>query len=524
MKFFSLLACLTLLFSCTSVSKYNHKLETPLNPKQLKSDVDFAYKNLKKLHPELYWYIGKDSLDLKFETLKDSIKNPMTPSQFYEKLAPVIASIREGHLNLIAPQKRLTKKMIRDLKNQKGLLGRMNYVVNDNRIFVKDNADLFENIAIGTEITAINDVPAAKYLQRYKKFITSDGNNLTFQKYSIARRWPVYFTIENGILDSIKLETRYQNQISNVWLHRERVEKEQKKEEQKAIAAIRKDQTKKIKDYNPTIKSYNRDLQFLESDSSVAYMKIKTFSGTYSKKFYKNSFKLLRHAKTDYLILDIRDNLGGSLAEINNLYSYLALQNFRFLDDIEVSSRWSMYHANFFMDVPTLLLPFAAIAYPVYLVGLGFSVKKEDGNFYLKNNNIFTFKKPKKQNFKGKIYVLINGSSFSASAIISSKLKNDQRAILVGEETGGANDGTVAGRYSTKKLPNSGLYLPIGLMLIKPNITFTNTKKGVLPDQEIIPNLKERLQKNDIELQWIQQDIHSLKAPSAKEKIETFPN
>lgn len=116
-------------------------------------------------------------------------------------------------------------------------------------------------------------------------------------------------------------------------------------------------------------------------------------------------------------------------------------------------------------------------------------------------------KKPKKNHFDGKIYVLINGSSFSASSIIASKLKGDQRAFLVGEETGGTNDGTVAGRYSTEKLPYSKLKLPIGLMLVQPNIEFTETKKGVLPDHEIIHTLQEVLQKKDIQLEWIMKEI-----------------
>ena len=78
----------------------------------------------------------------------------------------------------------------------------------------------------------------------------------------------------------------------------------------------------------------------------------------------------------------------------------------------------------------------------------------------------------------------------------------------MGEETGGANDGTVAGRYSTEKLKNSKLYLPIGLMLIQPNIKFTNTKKGVVPDKEIIPTLEEILQKKDVQLDWAMAEIN----------------
>jgi C-terminal processing protease CtpA/Prc len=77
-------------------------------------------------------------------------------------------------------------------------------------------------------------------------------------------------------------------------------------------------------------------------------------------------------------------------------------------------------------------------------------------------------------------FVLINGSSFSASSILTSKLKNDKKAVLVGEETGGANDGTVAGFYSfqTLLIPRSIClsvffwYSPILRLLILKRVLF----------------------------------------------------
>ena len=167
-----------------------------------------------------------------------------------------------------------------------------------------------------------------------------------------------------------------------------------------------------------------------------------------------------------------------------------------------------MFQADYLANFPILVKPLAIIVYPFYLVGTALSTKKVNEKIYLRNNGIFALKKPKKNNFKGKVYVLINGSSFSAASILPSKLKDENRAFLVGEETGGANDGTVAGRYSTEKLKNSKLYLPIGLMLIQPNIKFTNTKKGVVPDKEIIPTLEEILQKKDVQLDWAMAEIN----------------
>lgn len=504
--FVLLLAFLT---SCGFMKKYNQKLETLISPEKLREDMDFANKNLQKLHPKLYWYISKNDLDFKFDSLKNTIHQPLKPNEFYQKIAPVIADIKEAHLRIFPLDKRLSKEEIKNLKNQKGLLSRYNFVLDGNRIFVKDNADKIPNMNVGTEILKINDIPMNNLLEKYRAFVNSDGENQTFQPYILAKRWPSYFTTEFGILDSVKIEAKYQNVIKTFYLKREKITKEEKKKAEIATKKIIKKENGKTKDYNIVTKSFNRDLQFPTKDSTIAYMKIKTFSGTFSRKFYHESFEILKKSQTKYLILDIRDNLGGSLSEIHNLYSYLVPNEFMFIKDIEITSRTSVFQADYLRGIPLLMKPFAIIGYPFYLLGTALSVKKIDDQFYLKNNGIFSIKKPKPNNFNGKIYVLINGSSFSAAAILPSKLKSDKRAFLVGEETGGANDGTVAGRYAIKKLPNSKLLLPIGLMLIQPNIEFTHTKKGVVPHKEILLSTEQVLQKKDLQLDWIMKEINT---------------
>lgn len=495
-----------ILASCTSVKEYNKKIEEPIPIVKLKQDVDFANKKLQKFHPNLYWYITKNQLDYKFDSLKQSIKQPLKPSEFYLKLAPIIADVREGHLRLVPLEKKLTKKETKKLKNQKGLLSRFNYVIQDNHLYLKDNAENVGNLKVGTELLKINDVPVTEILNKYRPLVTSDGYNTTYQKYSLARRFNTYFTLEYGILDSVKIEAKLKDSIETLVLKREtktKTEKKKEKQDQKLT------QEKKTKGYNPITKSFNRNLQFLAKDSSVAYIKIKSFSGTYSKKFYKETFATLKKAKTKYLIIDIRDNLGGSLAEINNLYTYFAKEKFKFIKDIEVSSRTSILSTDYLSNFPTLTKPLGVISYPLYMMFSVISTKKKDGKFYIKD--LFPSKKPKTNAYKGKTYVLINGSSFSASSVISAKLKADHLATLVGEETGGANDGTVAGIYTTQKLPNSKMKLPIGLFLIQPNIEFSNTMKGVTPNVEIIPTLEEILQKKDVQLNWILNDISSKK-------------
>ncbi len=71
MKNTSLIFVLTLLLaSCGAVEKYNQQISKLHSPTALHEDIDYAHKILQNRHPDLYWYISKDSLDKKFIDLK----------------------------------------------------------------------------------------------------------------------------------------------------------------------------------------------------------------------------------------------------------------------------------------------------------------------------------------------------------------------------------------------------------------------------------------------------------------------
>src|SRR6218665_2553851 len=172
-----------LVFSCQSVKKNNLLLEKKIPAAQLRKDIDFAYGKLKRFHPELYWYISKENLDHKFDSLKTSIDQPMTPNEFYFQFSPIIASINEGHLRLKALHRRYTKAEQKDFKNKRPLFALMDYQVLDDRLFVKENKENIKDIKPGTEILKINGENVSDLIKKYKKLYSSDGKNKTFQKY-----------------------------------------------------------------------------------------------------------------------------------------------------------------------------------------------------------------------------------------------------------------------------------------------------------------------------------------------------
>ena len=509
MKKLSFIALFILLFSCNSVQKYNRQRESKLAPNELKNDVDYAYKKLKELHPNLYWYISEKDLNKKFDSLKLSITDSLSPVDFYFKIQPVIADIREGHLAVRIPGKRYSSTEIRTMKNKKSLFGRLEYYVENQKLFVSANKDSIENILPGSEILSINSIPVAKYMKKYRKLMTSDGFNSTFYPYYLKDSFFNYYSAENGYLDSVKLETRYEDVTKTVQLKRES-KSEVDKEKEKAQKKNKSD--KRTNDYVLATDSYNRSFKFLDQDSTIAYIKVKSFSKSFSERFYKETFQKINDKKSTHLVIDVRENYGGSLSEINNLYSYLAKEPFVLVKKPELTSKSSPLKTNYFRKSHPVTYVVKAIMYPFVFFRQILVVKKgENGkvNYRMKESKVT---KPKENAFKGKLYVLINGGSFSASSIITSKLKNDQRALLVGEETGGANDGTVAGFYSYQSLPHSKLQLPIGLLLIQPNIDFTETKKGVTPNVEILNSFEDTLEKKDSQLEWIKLEIEKEKS------------
>lgn len=498
-----------MLSSCASIKKHNEQRASCIPPEQLKEDVDFAYSKLQQMHPQLYWYITKKELDLKFDSLKQTISEPLTPLQFYFKLQPVIAGIREGHLSLRIPRKKFTKREIKTLEQKKGLFSRFGYYISGDQMYITENRDSIENIQPGTEILSINHIPVSDYIKKYKALISSDGYNTTFQPYFLKDLFFSYYTAENGLSDRATIETLYKGEKHTYTLSRE---SKSDSDLEKDKEMNKRTQERKLNDYVAASNSYNRSFKFLDKDSTIAYIRVKSFSREYSDEFYKKTFAKIKNAKSDYLIIDVRNNYGGSLYEINNLYSYLSDKPFTLIKPSQVTSKDIPLRTNYFRKSSPLDYAIKSLSYPSYFFAQAFSTYKKDGKvFYKMKADKPT--KPNKEAFHGKVFVLINGGSFSASSIITAKLKNDKRAILVGEETGGANDGTVAGFYSYQKLPNSEIRFPIGLLLVQPNIDFSETKKGVVPDVEIKESLQDIIDKKDPQLDWIKGEI-------GKEKTE----
>ncbi len=74
-----------------------------IEPDKLKEDLDFLFKTIEEVHPNMYAYISKEEFEPLRQKLYDKINQPMTCLEFYKAVAPVVAQLKNGHMNLDFP-------------------------------------------------------------------------------------------------------------------------------------------------------------------------------------------------------------------------------------------------------------------------------------------------------------------------------------------------------------------------------------------------------------------------------------
>lgn len=498
--------------SCTSTKKLNYTVsEKKHEPEKLIKDVDFTYQLLKDGHPGVYWYANKAQLDYKFDSLKRTITSPLTTKEFYKKLSPVVAFVKCGHTKMILVTKKLNKKQQDSIKKLGTKpLNQLSYKVANNKLYVASFNSSVKNMKKGNEILAINDVPAVEIMETLKTNIASDGYNQTFKNAVLNRSFTNWYSSFYDNKDSVDFKIKNEkDSIINLKLSiykkptaadSTKLKKKTKEElaNEKKIAKAK--QKLNYRGYDE-LKNPILDLKFLEKDSSLAYLKVKSFSFPYAnfEKFYKESFIALKKGKTKNLILDLRDNGGGSLKACRDLFSYLVDKDFVYLQQTEVDRRFNPYKYE-----DGVLGGYKAFSFQLF--SAVFLKKNKNGKYNIKYRGT----KPLHANanhYDGKVYVLINGYSFSAAALLAANLQGVKRATFVGQETGGGYNACVAGRIPMIDLPNSKLKLRMGLYQISPNTHTEKIGRGVFPDIEITNTIEDIVAGKDNELDWVLKEI-----------------
>ena len=201
-----------LFFSCTSVKKYNERISSLHSVKDLHEDVDKAYSQLQRLHPNLYQYITKEELDSKFRSLKKDIDHPMGSKEFYGRLALVLKEVRQGHLQSRPPGQRYTRPQLKVLNKMKFEFNDLDFEVLEDKLWVRGTMGKDPTI-IGDEVLAVDRESSKKLLEKYKLLFSSDGYNTTYHDRYVGRNFSNFYYSDKGFRDSLTLLLKKKDSI-----------------------------------------------------------------------------------------------------------------------------------------------------------------------------------------------------------------------------------------------------------------------------------------------------------------------
>ena len=427
---------------------------------------------LKAVHPSLYEYQSEAAFNALFATARSQVKKEMTDWDLLNLMGPIVQSIGCGHTSLGKMSTKAELKLLKALK--KNSLDSTRFLpfrgtLIDNRLFIGEPYDTILDKT--TEVLAIEAYTVAALMKKMNSYpvVSNDGYGTRLLNHyakdgllesAYRFNYPVKEAVSlkvkrNGQVDHLKINTFALEDIKRV-----AIPKYAEQTWDQLVIGKRPAVIKGIRLYQHKQRA---DLCLLE---------IKSFEGETEKRLAA-VFDYLANHQIKNLILDLRGNLGGKVSTLTNLLSYTLKEPHTFKMHKRKLSRavkknWhkERFVASFFRKIH-----FA---------------------FFYKQRRVdkqpFLYKtiKPKANNgYQESLYVLIDNGSFSGASIYSAIVQDQQRAVFLGAETGGAKDITNGSIYFYAKLRNARCTVRIPRYRIDHQIKTANKGRGVIPDYRI---------------------------------------
>ena len=440
---------------CCIVLSQEKKIDKHL----LIKDIEVLKTNLETYHTGLYTYTSKEKFNKWYLETKMEMED-MSSLDFFKKLNELNQFIQNGHTFFhINPEQRGKDLLMPSFK-----------IYKDHKLFyIKSIKGSKDSEIIGKQVISINKIPIAEVFKNLLKYEKRDGSNITQPTEELIYSFAAKYALEYGnslkttitITDNGKTEEII---LPNI-----------------PFEGI----TQKTDDLFD-----NGGIVFNIKDS-IALLTVQTFNEIPLKKVkYKSRlkaiFQKIKEEKLKHLIIDVRDNGGGDTESVEELISYIYNKEFVFYKDVyQLHKKWDI------SIIPEIS------EYPKNISS--WTLKKGTDGYYRAMIGVDGKKKvkPSKNNYSGKLYILINGSTLSAAAEFTSFIKQYRQAVFIGDEAGGNKTQNTSGYDLKIGLPNSKIIVAIPIILWKMNVAFENDGHGIKPDYFIKNSIQEEINNED---------------------------
>ncbi|HCA57610.1 MAG TPA: hypothetical protein DEP46_06430 [Blastocatellia bacterium] len=472
----SLLAASFIIFFAAS-SSFAQPLHVPakLDGAQIAADVRLMLDALESIHPGLDRYDTKVDRAKALDGLRRLERTGGTELELYLAASRYLAAIRCDHTKAeLSPQ---LSKYRED--NPSHLPFR--FAVIEGRMFVREFDREQATIERGTEVVKINGKKASELIDEFSEYVSVDGYTDHVRPFKLAEDSDLlgsdldhFYPLRYGFGPPVALELKRPGG---------------KAEKLNAsLITYRKWRNlateKRINNFSDP-----SAVEFRIADE-VAYLRVATFINYRTPmdpyKVFSPIFEQIRERRVQHLIVDLRENGGGS-DDVG-----VALGRFILPEPVAFRSRSAIKT----LSVPERLRP--------YLETWDRSVFDVAPAGWSKNSDLLFEEaaspielQPLPNAFDGRVTFLTSAYNASGVVVLMSRLKDLRPIRLVGEETGGSSEGPTAGIILFLKLPNSKIRVRIPVYR-----SYTGTKsfapgKGLIPDIRITTTLDDLVSRRD---------------------------
>jgi C-terminal processing protease CtpA/Prc len=410
----------------------NSSLTGKLQPPEAQADFDLMRKALEEAHSGLYRFSTKAEMDKAFEARRAKLSRPVTKLEFLAALAETLANIRCGHTGVMSDSE--TQATVAN-----ALMFPLRVLIEERRLMVVSNdTQNDQTIRPGMEILEINGRKSSDIINHIMPLMATDGDIETGKRMRIQGAFARYYwlLVEQVGEFTVKARDAAGKTVAAKLIG---VKDADRAKNQNPVNAEAQTNTAKLE-----WSRENLSLRFLK-DPDVAQIRIRGFGGQDYPQWIENTFKTLREKGTKVLILDLRGNGGGRDMYGAMLVSYLTDKPFRYFDHINVKTISPSFkeYSDWRADGESRLRE-------------GMDPNPAGGYFVTANLHPgVAEQQPGKHPFLGKVFVLIDGGTFSTAADFCAVTHHLKRATFIGEETGGGYYGNNSGMQVMLTLPNS---------------------------------------------------------------------
>lgn len=438
----------------------------------LKADLEVLWDILEEGHGGFDRYTSRGTLRKAFDEAAGGLTAPLNEPEFYLRLLPLVAAIKDGHTHLTLSASAST-----------WLDGRPVFFPFDLR-FLGGKAYLLRNLSSepsvpdGAELLAIDGTPIGDIVAALLPLVPSDAGIRTARLRRLEH--PASF----GRLLALRFGLKESRLV------RFRPAGGGKPQETSVAGLTALGTVRTLRERYPAT-AERRPLYELSFRGSSGVLTIRQFGDDPDKArprytdFLDDAFRALEAKGTSGLVIDLRANGGGRDEYAKLLFAHVMDRPFLYYWALETKKdRYDLF--KYTDETPEAA---AELARPL--------VPNTRGRFDVTGHPNRGLQATRAPRFGGKVAILIDGGSFSATGETTSAFHYYKKAVFIGEECGSGYYGNTSGFMVTATLPATGLRVRVPLVLYQMAVDGYPKDRGIVPDFPVTPAIEDLLAGRD---------------------------